>query len=108
MGDRPDPHEFILYELKNLREDYFSQAKRDNEIDADERRVLSRIDGLKEFTSTTKARFHTARLIEKGADPSDYLNQIAAGANLKVISLETERNKRKIIQFPGTEANELG
>ena len=103
LGNLPAPEEHIVFELATIRRNYLKEALEDNELDAGERAGLAQIDRLIDFTTEVKARRHLASHIEKGGNPTDYMNRIAAPIGMKVVSLAAEREARKIVPFPGTD-----
>ena len=58
------------------------------------------IDNLIDFTRATHARRQFAAAIIKGADIDAYLNRLAAPFGAKVVSIDAEREARKVVTFP--------
>lgn len=101
MGNRPDAHEDVLFELTAIRRDHITLAMRDQVMCAQERQVIDRIDRLHHRVIDIKTRKAFAGLIEKGGDVSAYMNRLAAPLNMQVISLDDVRESRsKIVPFP--------
>lgn len=100
MANLPQPEEHIVFELAAIRRKFFRKAMEDNELDAAERRGLTRIDNLISFTGDVKARRHLAAHIEKGGSPTEYMNRLAAPIGMKVVSIEEQR---KVVPFPSND-----
>lgn len=102
MANLPVPEEHIVFELAEIRRKFLKKSLEDNQIDPAERRGLTRIDNLIVFTGDVKARRQLASHIEKGGNPTDYMNRLAEPIGMKVVSIEESRN---VVPFPANDSS---
>lgn len=104
MSNREHPQETIVYKIATFRKHQFQNAIRDGHIDPHEREEIEMTDTILELARQANERRALADHIERGGEPTPYMNRMAARVNMKITHLDDHRHGR-VIAFPGQHDN---
>ena len=98
MGNLQHPTETIITKIATFKKRQFQNALRDGHIDAHEREEIELTELIYELAVQTNERRQLADHIERGGDPSAYMNRMAARVGMKIVHLEEHRGR--VVAFP--------
>lgn len=105
MANRESRLDNHAIDFSLIRRRMVQRLAADGVICPDDRAVIDAMDAELAELHDTAARHRFIAYVEKGGDPGTYMDRQTEPLGWRVVTLEDERNARKVVPFPGHRNN---